>query len=81
MNYRGTSVDMISRIERVEDDLKSSSRITSLLSRQLEKLGIRFRVTKKVLQDPISEVNILCSMRNKILAMYNAVYYCNVCML
>lgn len=74
MNYRGTSVDMISRIERVEDDLKSSSRITSLLSRQLEKLGIRFRVTKKALQDPISEVNIFCSMRSKILPMCNSVY-------
>lgn len=57
VNYRGTSVDIISRIERVEDDLKSSSRIISLLSRQLEKLGIRFRVTKKTLKDPISEVN------------------------
>jgi hypothetical protein len=58
VNYRGTSVDLISRIERVEDDLKNSSRISSLLSRQLEKLGIRFRVTKQALKDPLSEVNI-----------------------
>ncbi|KAF3331198.1 hypothetical protein FCM35_KLT04552 [Carex littledalei] len=65
MNYRGTSVDMISRIERVEDDLKSSSRITSLLSRQLEKLGIRFRVTKKALQDPISEMAALAQKNSE----------------
>jgi hypothetical protein len=65
MNYRGTSVDMISRMERVEDDLKSSSRITSLLSRQLEKLGIRFRVTKKALQDPISEMAVLAQKNSE----------------
>ncbi|KAJ1702589.1 hypothetical protein LUZ63_002368 [Rhynchospora breviuscula] len=65
VNYRGTSVDLISRIERVEDDLKSSSRIVSVLSRQLEKLGIRFRVTKKAFKDPISEMAALAQKNSE----------------
>ncbi|OAY78119.1 hypothetical protein ACMD2_06979, partial [Ananas comosus] len=43
VNGSGVSVDLIGRIEKVEEDLRSSTTIIRVLSRQLEKLGIRFR--------------------------------------
>lgn len=52
----GGSVNLLDRIEKVEDDLRSSATIIRVLSRQLEKLGIRFRVTRRTLKEPISEV-------------------------
>lgn len=50
------SVNLVGRIEKVEEDLRSSATIIRVLSRQLEKLGIRFRVTRKALKEPISQV-------------------------
>ncbi|TKY60259.1 hypothetical protein E2542_SST17355 [Spatholobus suberectus] len=38
--------------EKLEEDLKSSATVVRVLSRQLEKLGVRFRVTRKALKDP-----------------------------
>ena len=55
-NETGMSFDLIRRIEKVEDDLRSSVKIIRVLSRQLEKLGIKFRVTRKTLKEPIAEV-------------------------
>lgn len=50
------SVNLVERIEKLEEDLKSYATIIRVLSRQLEKLGIRFRVTRKALKEPITEV-------------------------
>ncbi|KAL2906127.1 hypothetical protein RDABS01_004837 [Bienertia sinuspersici] len=47
--------NVIERIERLEESMRSATSIIRMLSRQLEKLGIRFRVTRKALKDPISE--------------------------
>ncbi|KAG1342331.1 hypothetical protein COCNU_05G005600 [Cocos nucifera] len=55
VNEKGVNVDLVQRIEKVEQDLRSSVKIAQVLSRQLEKLGIRFRLTRKALKDPISE--------------------------
>lgn len=52
----GLEVNLLERIEKLEEDLKSSATIIRVLSRQLEKLGIRFRVTRKALKQPIAEV-------------------------
>jgi len=52
-------VNLLERIEKVEEDLRSSATIIRVLTRQLEKLGIRFRVTRKTLKDPITEVIML----------------------
>lgn len=49
--------NLIRRLEKLEEDLKSSTTIVRVLARHLEKLGIRFRVTRKALKEPISEVN------------------------
>ena len=52
----GLEVNLLERIEKLEDDLRSSATVIRVLSRQLEKLGIRFRVTRKALKEPITEV-------------------------
>ncbi|KAI3798596.1 hypothetical protein L1987_33873 [Smallanthus sonchifolius] len=48
-------VNLIERIEKVEEDLRNSATIIRVLSRQLEKLGIRFRVTRKSMKEPIAQ--------------------------
>ncbi|XP_042490072.1 uncharacterized protein LOC122070038 [Macadamia integrifolia] len=54
-----SSFSLIDRIEKLEEDIRSSATIIRVLSRQLEKLGIRFRVTRKTLKDPITEMAAL----------------------
>lgn len=51
-----TEVNLLQRVEKLEEDLRSSTTVVRVLSRHLEKLGIRFRVTRKSLKDPIAEV-------------------------
>lgn len=50
------SFNLVDRIEKLEEDIKSSAKIIRVLTRQVEKLGIRFRVTRKTLKGPITEV-------------------------
>lgn len=50
--------DLIRRLEKLEEDLKTSTNVVRVLSRHLEKLGIRFRVTRKALKEPVSEVKL-----------------------
>ncbi|KAL3591565.1 hypothetical protein D5086_010205 [Populus alba] len=56
---REGSLNLVGRIEKLEQDVRSSATIIRVLSRQLEKLGIRFRVTRKALKEPIVEVPIV----------------------
>ncbi|KAL5705196.1 hypothetical protein ACHQM5_023532 [Ranunculus cassubicifolius] len=58
-----SKLDLVGRIDKLEEDLRSSTTIIRMLSRQLEKLGIRFRVTRKSLKEPISEAAAL-SLKN-----------------
>ncbi|XP_076910237.1 uncharacterized protein LOC143567811 [Bidens hawaiensis] len=50
-----SGVNLVERIEKVEEDLRSSATMIRVLSRQLEKLGIRFRVTRKSMKEPIAQ--------------------------
>lgn len=52
----GGDLNLIGRIDKVEEDLRSSVKMVKLLSKQLEKLGIRFRIARKSLKQPIAEV-------------------------
>lgn len=61
----GAGVDLLARIEKVEEDLRSSATIVRVLSRQLEKLGIRFRVTRKALKEPITEAAVLAQKNSE----------------
>ncbi|XP_020575526.1 uncharacterized protein LOC110021384 [Phalaenopsis equestris] len=65
-NQRASGVDLIARIEKVEQDMKSSATISRVLSKQLEKLSIRFRVTKKALKDPIAETAALAKKNSEV---------------
>ncbi|KAL0686393.1 hypothetical protein Bca4012_053241 [Brassica carinata] len=66
---RGTSdgegTNLIRRLEKVEDDLKTSTTVGRVLSRHLEKLGIRFRVTRKALKELISETAVLAQKNSE----------------
>ncbi|CAE6260771.1 unnamed protein product [Arabidopsis arenosa] len=57
--------NLIRRLEKLEKDLKSSTSIVRVLSRHLEKLGIRFRVTRKALKEPISETAALAQKNSE----------------
>ncbi|XP_060184822.1 uncharacterized protein LOC132614390 [Lycium barbarum] len=58
-------VNLLERIEKLEEDLRSSATIIRVLSRQLEKLGIRFRVTRRTLKDPITETATLAQKNSE----------------
>lgn len=49
-------LNSVERMEKMEEDLRSLATLVRVMSRQLEKLGIRFRVTRKALKQPIDEV-------------------------
>ncbi|XP_050371792.1 uncharacterized protein LOC126789769 [Argentina anserina] len=61
----GVEVNLYERIEKLEEDLRSSATIVRVLSRQLEKLGIRFRVTRKALKEPIAETAALAQKNSE----------------
>ncbi|XP_004288180.1 PREDICTED: uncharacterized protein LOC101314793 [Fragaria vesca subsp. vesca] len=61
----GLEVNLFERIEKLEEDLRSSVTIVRVLSRQLEKLGIRFRVTRKALKEPIAETAALAQKNSE----------------
>ncbi|XP_061344901.1 uncharacterized protein LOC133290801 [Gastrolobium bilobum] len=61
----GLEVNLLERIEKLEEDLRSSATVVRVLSRQLEKLGIRFRVTRKALKEPITETAALAQKNSE----------------
>ncbi|XP_008790910.1 uncharacterized protein LOC103707950 [Phoenix dactylifera] len=65
VNENGLNVDLVRRVEKVEQELQSSVTVVRVLSRQLEKLGIRFRVTRKALKEPINETAALAQKNSE----------------
>ena len=63
VNENGVNADLVQRVEKVEQDLQSSVTIVRML-RHLEKLGIRFRVARKALKEPINEVIFVLCLLN-----------------
>ncbi|KAF8402098.1 hypothetical protein HHK36_013050 [Tetracentron sinense] len=61
----GSSFNLVERIEKMEEDLRGSATIIRVLSRHLEKLGIRFRVTRKALKKPIAEAAALAQKNSE----------------
>lgn len=47
------------RVQKLEEDTASVVTIIRVLSKQLEKLAVRFRVTRQTLRDPIQETALL----------------------
>ncbi|KAH6784452.1 hypothetical protein C2S52_009411 [Perilla frutescens var. hirtella] len=54
-----SGANLLERVEKLEEDLRSAATIVQALSRRLEKLGIRFRLTRKALKEPIAETAVL----------------------
>ncbi|XVE83112.1 hypothetical protein DITRI_Ditri16bG0061400 [Diplodiscus trichospermus] len=61
----GKNLNLVERIEKLEEDLSSSVTIIQVLSRRLEKLGIRFRVTRRTLKQPIDETAALAQKNSE----------------
>ena len=47
---------LVERMEKVEDSVRGMVAAVGVLSRTVEKLSVRFRVLRRTLRDPISEV-------------------------
>ncbi|XP_057500395.1 uncharacterized protein LOC130784514 [Actinidia eriantha] len=60
-----SGVNLVGRIEKLEEDLRSSGTIVKVLSRQLEKLGIRVRANRKALKEPIAETAALAQKNSQ----------------
>ncbi|XVF61577.1 hypothetical protein PTKIN_Ptkin08bG0141300 [Pterospermum kingtungense] len=58
-------LNMVERIEKLEEDLRSSITIIRVLSRKIEKLGIRFRLTRKDLKEPIAKTAALAQKNSE----------------
>ncbi|KAL3687306.1 hypothetical protein R1sor_013615 [Riccia sorocarpa] len=56
------------RIGKLEDDMQSLAGISQALSRHLEKLGVRFRLTRRTLQDPIRETATLALKTSEVVS-------------
>ncbi|XP_030528361.1 uncharacterized protein LOC115739417 [Rhodamnia argentea] len=61
----GANGHLVERIEKLEEDLRSSTTMIRVLSRQLEKLGIRFRVTRIALKEPLAETASLAQKNSE----------------
>uniref|UniRef100_A0A7N0TSJ6 Transmembrane protein n=1 Tax=Kalanchoe fedtschenkoi TaxID=63787 RepID=A0A7N0TSJ6_KALFE len=61
----GEGLNLLARVEKLEEDVRSSVTILRVLSRQVEKLGIRFRVSRKSLKEPIAETAALAQKNSE----------------
>lgn len=59
-----SNLSLLPRIQKLEGDLARSANVIRILSRQLEKLGMRFQLTRKNMKEPISEVITLFCLDN-----------------
>ncbi|CAI8618930.1 unnamed protein product [Vicia faba] len=60
-----SKVSLLPRIQKLEGDLARSANVIRILSRQLEKLGMRFQLTRKNLKEPMSETASLAQKNSK----------------
>ncbi|KAI4325659.1 hypothetical protein MLD38_031039 [Melastoma candidum] len=61
----GDGVGLRERVDRLEEEVRSLGTMVRVLSRQLEKLGIRFRVTRKSLKEPIAQTAALAQKNSE----------------
>ncbi|KAE8789976.1 hypothetical protein D1007_35736 [Hordeum vulgare] len=58
-------VDLVGRVEKVEESVRGVLAAVVVLSRTVEKLGVRFRVLRRTLRDPISETAALAEKNSE----------------
>lgn len=67
---RGLSdfTSMIKRVQQLEEDVQNTVTTSRVLSRHLEKLGVRFRVTRRSLRDPIQEMAVVTQKTSEVVS-------------
>ena len=58
------NLELEDRIKKLEEEVGDTVTIVRVLSKHLEKLGVRFRVTRRTLRDPIQEVLLFIKQLN-----------------
>ncbi|KAG6384875.1 hypothetical protein SASPL_153695 [Salvia splendens] len=58
--------NLLRRVEKLEEDLRSSASLIRFLSRQLEKLDVRVRAARKSLKEPIFETAALARKNSEV---------------
>ncbi|KAL6661678.1 hypothetical protein ACP70R_001062 [Stipagrostis hirtigluma subsp. patula] len=58
-------VGLVGRVEKVEESVRGVVAAVGVLSRTVEKLGVRFRVLRRTLRDPISETATLAQKNSE----------------
>ncbi|XP_020170918.1 uncharacterized protein [Aegilops tauschii subsp. strangulata] len=58
-------VDLVGRVEKVEESVRGVLAAVVVLSRTVEKLGVRFRVLRRAVTDPISETATLAEKNSE----------------
>ncbi|KAJ1268923.1 hypothetical protein BS78_07G170800 [Paspalum vaginatum] len=58
-------VGLLARLEKVEESVRGMVATVGVLSRTVEKLGLRFRVFRRTLRDPISETGDLAQKNSE----------------
>ncbi|CAM6014891.1 unnamed protein product [Sphagnum balticum] len=59
---------MIKRVQQLEEDVQNTVTTSRVLSRHLEKLGVRFRVTRRSLRDPIQEMAVVTQKTSEVVS-------------
>ncbi|CAO2211297.1 unnamed protein product [Urochloa humidicola] len=61
----GVRMGLVERMEKLEESVRSMVAAVGVLSRTVEKLGVRFRVLRRTLRDPISETAALAQKNSE----------------
>ncbi|CAO2191844.1 unnamed protein product [Urochloa humidicola] len=61
----GVGVGLAERMEKVEESVRGMVAAVGVLSRTVEKLGVRFRVLRRILRDPIDETAALAQKNSE----------------
>ncbi|TKW10857.1 hypothetical protein SEVIR_6G195400v4 [Setaria viridis] len=61
----GIRAGLVERVEKVEESVRRMVAAVGVLSRTVEKLGVRFRVLRRTLRDPISETAALAQKNSE----------------
>ncbi|CAK9268313.1 unnamed protein product [Sphagnum jensenii] len=59
---------MIKKVQQLQEDVQNTVTTSRVLSRHLEKLGVRFWVTRQSLRDPIQEMAVVTQKTSEVVS-------------
>ncbi|KAH8970040.1 hypothetical protein BDL97_02G065900, partial [Sphagnum fallax] len=59
---------MIKKVQQLQEDVQNTVTTSRVLSRHLEKLGVRFSVTRQSLRDPIQEMAVVTQKTSEVVS-------------